>query len=169
MIKAIETVYDGYRFRSRLEARWAVFFNTLQIKYEYEKEGFDIDGLWYLPDFYLPDYSMWIEIKPESFVFGSDEKINAFTKATDDTFLLICGIPKENRYTIRLLSGLHEDFGEPWTFGLARKSINPELWILRDGAADSLINEGLSTDDDHSYPTAYGLEIAYEAATQARF
>ena len=24
-IKAIETEYDGHRFRSRLEARWAVF------------------------------------------------------------------------------------------------------------------------------------------------
>jgi hypothetical protein len=26
--KAIETHYKGYRFRSRLEARWAVFFDT---------------------------------------------------------------------------------------------------------------------------------------------
>lgn len=41
-IKAIETVYGGYRFRSRLEARWAVFFNTLGIPFEYEKEGFDL-------------------------------------------------------------------------------------------------------------------------------
>lgn len=28
-IKAIETEYDGHRFRSRLEARWAVFFNAV--------------------------------------------------------------------------------------------------------------------------------------------
>ena len=39
-IKAIETVYNGYRFRSRLEARWAVFFDAMQIRYEYEPEGF---------------------------------------------------------------------------------------------------------------------------------
>lgn len=26
VIKPIETKYDGYLFRSRLEARWAVFF-----------------------------------------------------------------------------------------------------------------------------------------------
>lgn len=25
-IKPIETIYNGYHFRSRLEARWAVFF-----------------------------------------------------------------------------------------------------------------------------------------------
>lgn len=28
-VKAIDTVYKGYRFRSRLEARWAVFFDAL--------------------------------------------------------------------------------------------------------------------------------------------
>jgi len=64
-IKAIETVYKGYRFRSRIEARWAVFFDTLGIKYEYEKEGYDLDGLWYLPDFWLPELKCWIEIKGE--------------------------------------------------------------------------------------------------------
>ncbi len=62
-MKAIETVYNGYRFRSRLEARWAVFFDTLGIKYEYEKEGFDLDGVRYLPDFWLPVQQWWIEIK----------------------------------------------------------------------------------------------------------
>lgn len=63
MLKAIETVYDGHRFRSRMEARWAVFFNTLGIRYEYEKEGFDLDGLWFLPDFWLPQQKAWIEVK----------------------------------------------------------------------------------------------------------
>jgi hypothetical protein len=64
MFKAIETVYNGYRFRSRLEARWAVFFDTLGIKYEYEKEGFDLNGVWYLPDFWWPEMNIWVEIKP---------------------------------------------------------------------------------------------------------
>lgn len=50
-MKAIETKYNGYRFRSRLEARWAVFLDALGVKYEYEPEGFQKDGLYYLPDF----------------------------------------------------------------------------------------------------------------------
>ena len=55
-IKAIETYYKGYRFRSRLEARWAVFFDAAGIKFEYEPEGFVMsDGTKYLPDFYLPE------------------------------------------------------------------------------------------------------------------
>lgn len=62
-IKAIETVYNGYRFRSRLEARWAVFFDSLNIPYIYEPEGLDINGVYYLPDFYLPDCKQFFEVK----------------------------------------------------------------------------------------------------------
>lgn len=63
-IKAIETEYKGYRFRSRLEARWAVFFDALEVKWEYETEGYEKDGVKYLPDFYLPESRMFAEIKP---------------------------------------------------------------------------------------------------------
>jgi hypothetical protein len=53
-IKPIETYYKGYRFRSRLEARWAVFFDALGIKYQYEPQGFRmVYGMRYLPDFAL--------------------------------------------------------------------------------------------------------------------
>jgi hypothetical protein len=69
-IKAIETVYNGYRFRSRLEARWAVFLDAANIRYLYEPEGFDLDGLHYLPDFWLPDLQAWVEIKPGSYRRG---------------------------------------------------------------------------------------------------
>lgn len=68
MIKAIETKYKGYRFRSRLEARWAVFFDVARIKWQYECEGYWIgvdeqNQRQYLPDFYLPETETWIEVK----------------------------------------------------------------------------------------------------------
>ena len=66
-IKPIETYYNGYRFRSRLEARWAVFFDTGNVKYEYEPEGFELEsGLKWLPDFYLPDFDCYVEVKPDT-------------------------------------------------------------------------------------------------------
>lgn len=65
-VKAIETHYNGRKFRSRLEARWAVFFDKLGLEFRYEPEGFDFDGLWYLPDFWLPKLDVWIEIKPKA-------------------------------------------------------------------------------------------------------
>jgi len=42
MIKPIPTQYQGYRFRSRNEARWAVFFETLQLDWRYEVEGYEL-------------------------------------------------------------------------------------------------------------------------------
>ena len=37
-----ETKYKGYRFRSRLEARWAVFFDALGLEWLYEPDPFDL-------------------------------------------------------------------------------------------------------------------------------
>lgn len=62
-IKPIETWYNGIKFRSRLEARWAVFFDACGIKYEYEPEGYEIDGKKYLPDFHLPELEVYAEVK----------------------------------------------------------------------------------------------------------
>ncbi len=63
-IKAIETRYAGCRFRSRLEARWAVFFDSLGTPWEYEPQGvYGDDGTPYLPDFWLPEMHLWAEVK----------------------------------------------------------------------------------------------------------
>ena len=64
MIAALETKYRGIRFRSRLEARWAVFFDVLGLSWEYEPEGFSTSQGNYRPDF-LVDEIGWIEVKPE--------------------------------------------------------------------------------------------------------
>lgn len=64
---AIETIYKGYRFRSRLEARWAVYFGRLGLKnWTYELEGYSLRSGYYLPDFFASfcDETLIIEIKP---------------------------------------------------------------------------------------------------------
>jgi len=65
VLRPIETVYKGYRFRSRLEARWGVFFDALSLQWEYEKEGFELTDGRYLPDFWISTVNMWAEVKPE--------------------------------------------------------------------------------------------------------
>lgn len=67
-IKAIDTIYKGYKFRSRLEARWAVFFDAVKVKWDYEVEGFDCDGVWYLPDFILYDVYVRRSLVPKLYV-----------------------------------------------------------------------------------------------------
>jgi hypothetical protein len=69
-IAPIPTRFNGHHFRSRLEARWAVFYSELGLSYEYEPQGYDLgpDVGPYLPDFYIPKQSGfrggYIEIKP---------------------------------------------------------------------------------------------------------
>jgi hypothetical protein len=62
-VHAIETHYAGCRFRSRLEARWAVFFDKMKIAWEYEPQGYRVGGTPYLPDFWLPELRQWVEVK----------------------------------------------------------------------------------------------------------
>jgi len=61
-IAAIPTLYRGRMYRSRLEARWAAFFDRLGWAYEYEP--FDM-GKW-SPDFLLTDADTLVEVKPIS-------------------------------------------------------------------------------------------------------
>ena len=98
MIKPIDTIYNGYKFRSRLEARWAVFFDTLNIPYEYEVQGYDINGTWYLPDFWMPTWNCWLEIKPEIPNLRDSNKIEylkcaELAKEKDGIVLLVGGNP----------------------------------------------------------------------------
>lgn len=65
-IRPIETRYKGYRFRSRLEARWAVFFDAIGLEYEYEAQGFELKSGRYLPDFYIPILKKFVEVKPRN-------------------------------------------------------------------------------------------------------
>ena len=90
-LRAIETRYRGFRFRSRLEARWAVFFDAIGAAWEYEPEGFQLhDGQWYLPDFriHTPQGNIiWYEIKPTP---DADSKMQALARShrrdDDDPF-----------------------------------------------------------------------------------
>lgn len=63
-IPSIETHFDGVMYRSRTEARWAVFFSELGLAFKYEPERLKLsDGESYLPDFYLPELSAYFEVK----------------------------------------------------------------------------------------------------------
>ena len=101
-IKAIETRYNGHRFRSRLEAKWAVAFDALGIKYLYELEGFKMaGGLCYLPDFYLPDMDIYVELKPARDIAWSDfRKMAAFSGNGGFPLLLIIGYPGKHELHI---------------------------------------------------------------------
>lgn len=152
MIQAIETVYNGYRFRSRLEARWAVFFDMLGVQYEYETEGFDLgDAGWYLPDFWLPHISIWAEVKPEPLAPEAIKKCLLLAEYTTHPCVALVGLPDHITYTI--YPGLEGGWNQ---IVLDHSQYKGRPWYC--------FGEDI---------TAYGLAPAYEAAClaarQARF
>ncbi|HYE98510.1 MAG TPA: hypothetical protein VEJ18_06335 [Planctomycetota bacterium] len=62
-MNAIPTVYAGVQFRSRLEARWAAYFDLWGVRWQYEP--LDLNG--YIPDFVIAEKEKeWFSI--ENFV-----------------------------------------------------------------------------------------------------
>jgi len=102
-IQSLETTYNNITFRSRLEARWAVFFDVLGAAWEYEPQVFDLGDLGhYLPDFLLPAWRynkaretqpLWLEIKPPAFPAAALTKVRAVAELTGDRAILCAGIP----------------------------------------------------------------------------
>jgi hypothetical protein len=104
-MKAIETRWKGWRFRSRTEARWAVFLEAAGIAFEYESEGFRLSTGLYLPDFRLTQFpsssfpsgwarqEAWLEIKPS---WPSDEERAKCAELAAETccpVLIAMGVP----------------------------------------------------------------------------
>lgn len=121
-IKAIETRYAGCRFRSRLEARWAVFFDHLGIKWEYEPQGFDLSSGYYLPDFFLPGIGegSWFEVKPDggSFAGGplvaEDPRWAELAKGTERAVFVAFGLPSHDELKTERLEPSRIEICQTW-------------------------------------------------------
>lgn len=156
MIKAIQTRYKGYRFRSRLEARWAVFFDNLPTRWEYEPQGYDLgEHGWYLPDFYLPDIrdGIFVEVKPSDVTLPVEDIYRFFALSIDaeKTVLVVQGVPSDAAY-----EGV--DHLDPnWKHGEFRFTVTEEF-----GVSLSLVTRHGPTDDMTPHH-------AIEAARSARF
>lgn len=104
----IPTTYRGITYRSRVEARWAVFFEHMGWPAAYEPEGFDMEGTWYLPDFWLPDLGVYVEIKAAD---PTDEEVSRCRKLAEHTgkqVWLIAGSPGSGTYKVLVFR--HEEF-----------------------------------------------------------
>jgi hypothetical protein len=110
-LRAIPTEYAGRKFRSRLEARWAVFLDVLDIEWRYEAEGFRLsNGDGYLPDFHLPRFNggCWIEVKPPG---GNFDKALRFAKESRSAVIFAEGEPQSRVLRAADYRGAAEDLG----------------------------------------------------------
>lgn len=111
-IASIPTRYSGQNFRSRLEARWAAFFDLMRWSWEYEP--FDMQG--WIPDFVLGgdlEKGLLVEVKPIDWLgrivgdvgttrpdFGEfdSEARRAIANAVTHKGILFCGLSPILRY-----------------------------------------------------------------------
>lgn len=71
-------IYNDLRFRSRLEAQWACYFEALRIEFDYEPTCFTLtDGRFFTPDFYLPALDVYLEVKPDTAMIRDAERDKA--------------------------------------------------------------------------------------------
>lgn len=152
MLRAIETRYDGHRFRSRLEARYAVLFNQIGIPYQYEAEGFDLDGLWYLPDFWIEQLGLFVEVKGTDLM---DEDVKKTTRLAKVSGKIVCVAPPLEYYPRMGLTALRSDKEYFWwgSVVLARCPLCGDVgyWYRWACKQDLLSTEVVLADDGSEY------------------
>lgn len=189
-MKAIQTEYKGYLFRSRLEARWAVFFDACGIEWEYEPEGLVLsDGTHYLPDFYLPDFHCCFEVKRKSIrdTAEGDEAVRkisdgqncgawsgiiCFGDPVDDDLYIFCHEADDGgggSYESPVTIGFHPDTGELYLF--AYDDLRERTFF--DSFGDNMQTIPMTTTeyDKYGYDDFVDehIRMARKTARQARF
>ena len=162
-IKSKPTRYNGYEFRSRLEARWAVFFDAIGIKFHYEYEDFILpDGTRYLPDFYLPTFEAgcYGEVKSQ-FTDSEMMKCKQLCFITGRKVLLLEGVPD---FKCVKYFGIYEDKVQLCLAAIIHWKGRPYLFI----------EPGYQNDDgyiDEEYFDCLGEELikAVYASREAKF
>jgi hypothetical protein len=193
-VRAIETTAYGHRFRSRLEARYAVFLASMGVSWQYEPQGFNLPSGNYLPDFFLPllDGGTWMEIKPYGvgsyFGFAAcnykgiprlrDERLYEFAeyaRTQNQRFYIAYGIPSD------VFLDHWADYNEE---GILEAAHDPHAWcvcacgktvgIQFDGRGDRITcpHPGChkSSHGDKGYSFGHDrIRLAVNAARSARF
>lgn len=131
-MKALQTEYRGIKYRSRTEARWAVFLDELRVPYSYEPEGFDLGGDWYLPDFWLPTPGVWLEVKGTEPTDRERRVAVMLAKASRCPVLIAVGAPPvTGDFTIRAVDGSGSWINAAFTGSMSDLFISSECQNLR--------------------------------------
>lgn len=181
-LKAIPTRYAGHFFRSRGEARFAVFLDSLGVKWEFEVEGYRLPVVGnYLPDFWLPDMKAWVEIKGTDPSAVERRKARSLAEESDSPVYVFfggMGDPSFQRDPLRAIDGARAlGYGVPWLD--TKEDGVPCAWvecprcgavtIVRYTTKGSANTRPCSCRGGSVSPVGQYLKAAYQAARSARF
>lgn len=163
---AIPTSYNGIVFRSRTEARWAVFFDALGVPWIHEPEGYQLPSGWYVPDFWLPHHGAFWEVKGAKPTEQESTKAAELATATGRYVYIAWGQPEESQgrcdYAVHegaywFTATVEGEFGGGWTDLSYRWCVCPkcgEVGVEFDGrgarvCAQKCVNENKAYSYDH--------------------
>lgn len=161
-MEPIETEYKGYRFRSRLEARWAVIFEWLGVEWRYEPQGYQLESYGcYLPDFKLPNFNatlaqvnsrteagIWIEIKGGQSSTQEREKMRVLAEKTKRPSVIFCGVGERDNAHL---------FTPPGDYAIATAALDLLSYIMAHNFPDGV------------YGNCMEAESALKKGRKARF
>lgn len=156
-IEAKPTIYKGVKFRSRLEARWAVFFENTSLvpAWRFEPKTFKLPekGWDYLPDFMFKfgGYSFYLEVKPVIPTLEYLKVLDQFAAIMPTSLMLGVG---------DFYKGIYKKGKSKDRFGIA-----PSIYLLKDATTqDRIISECIPI-----YEYFQGSRDAVDAVKAYRF
>ena len=112
-IVALPTYYGGVKFRSCLEARWAMYFDEINVAWRYEDEGYSLECGPYLPDFWLPVAGMHAEVKPDcGFSYLEVLRCLQLSAMTGHPMMLLDGPPRATSFYLVTSKEQYTNYGD---------------------------------------------------------
>ncbi|WP_282361266.1 hypothetical protein [Pseudomonas sp. PS01300] len=109
--------HKGYRLRSYTELLWARVLEAAGIFYLYEPDLVRVDDGYYLPDFWLPNVGIYLEVKGKNPTEIEIEKADAVMERTGREVMFLVGRPESDREGL-MNCGMLVRGSAGWTNGL---------------------------------------------------
>ena len=168
--KAIETKWHGCRFRSKLEAQWAVVFELIGLEWAYEPTGYKLpNGLWYMPDFIVAglvgigDGWTFVEVKGKMTELDR-RKVDEFSRYYP--IYVVGEVPYQDPFGTQ-----HRRFAKDTCFhSLSRIFVERARGVVESGAL-GVGNDGMPeiVPEWHWFGDEQATRLAFLAACYARF
>lgn len=167
-MKILPSVYRGIMFRSRTEARWAVLFQELGLEWNYEPEGHGLSGRGYLPDFYLPQFGMYVEVKPDE-TDGSEVAVfEELLRETGKRGIIAYGPPAPGRRNLLYFPQNPAQPNERYEL-LEDRRDDGIYWLGSDSEWFAIGGPGQATNHDRLPRVTERLSRAFATAAAERF
>ncbi|PLU99899.1 hypothetical protein CXG50_12180 [Pseudomonas plecoglossicida] len=142
--------HNGYRLRSYTELLWARVLEAAEIFYLYEPDLVRVDDGYYLPDFWLPNVGVYLEVKGKNPTDIEIQKADAVMAHTGREVMFLVGRPESDREGLMNCGMLVRGLGG-WTNGLCpydlhclvRDHVGYGMWSRISAAAKGDILEEL--------------------------